>query len=300
MALRAIALTTTALVAIASAVNPAQAAGQYMGKVNLGLGFAWEDWGDDDGGENGNDSIDLEYTTLHGSASVNVPYNDRVNFQFDIEGSESLDEGWDCGDVCGSFYGGFMAGAHLNYRDEEGALGVWGALGRANIGSTYSTHFVVYGAGIEGQYFCNAWTLGAQVGYLDTDESGYGLMKEVGFIRLDGNYYPSKHLKLSAGVGYLDGNTTGSDRASDVTEWNYGFSIEYLFGKTMPISTYLEYRGQNSEAYSPNEFEGDRHEVRWGVRFMFGGGGDDLMEADREGAGMRSPDLITWLRFDRS
>ena len=28
---------------------------------------------------------------LHGSASVNVPYNDRVNLQFDIFGNESLD-----------------------------------------------------------------------------------------------------------------------------------------------------------------------------------------------------------------
>lgn len=298
MELRTIALTTTALVAIASAVNPANAAGQYMGKVNLGLGFAWEEWAD--GGEDSSDVTELDYATLHGSASVNVPYNDRVNFQFDIFGSESLDEGWDCGNECGSFYGGFGAGLHLNYRDEEGALGVFGTVGRAAIGETSSADFVVYGAGIEGQYFCNAWTFGAQAGYLDTDDSGYGLMKEAAFIRASANYYPSKRLKLSGGVGYVAGDTWGSDDASDVTDWNWAFSIEYLFGKSIPVSTYLEYRGQHTEAYDSPEDEHDRHELRAGVRFMFGGGGDDLMEADRDGAGFEMPDIITWLRFDDS
>lgn len=305
MNLRTIALTTTALVAIASAVNPAQAAGQYMGKVNLGLGLAFEDWGND-GGEDSNDVVDLEYTTLHGSASVNVPVNERINAQFDIFGAESLDEGWDCGgegSVCGSFYGGFGAGAHLNYRDEDGALGVFGTVGRAAVGVTGSWDFVVYAAGLEGQYFCNQWTLSAQAGYLDSDESGYGLVVNAGFIRVGADYYPSPRLKLSGRVGYLDGDTSGSRLtstfASDVSEWNWSFAVEYLIGRSVPVTAYLQYLGQNSEAYSPNEFEADRHEVRAGFRFLFGGNpAGDLIEADREGAGMESPDIITWPRFD--
>jgi len=297
MELRSIALATTALVAIATFANPASAGNSYMGKINLGLGYAWEDWSD--GAESSQD-IDLNYTTLHGSASVNVPYNDRVNLQFDIFGSESLDEAWDCGEVCGSFYGGFGAGLHLNYRDPEvGALGVFGTVGRANVGYDSSTHFVVFAGGIEGEYYCNVWTLSAQAGYLDTDESGYGLVKEAGFIRAGAAYYASKRLKLSGNIGYLAGDTTGSNSASDVTEWNWGFTLEYLFGQTVPVSTYLEYKGQSSEAYSGNSTDGDRHEVRAGVRFYFGGG-DDLQKADREGAGFESPDIITWPRFDGS
>lgn len=292
MELRSIALATTALVAIATFAQPA-AAGGYMGKVNLGVGAAWEDYSF--GGEPG-DNFDLDYTTLHGSASVNVPYNDRVNLQFDIFGNESLDEGWDCGDVCGSFYGGFGAGFHLNYKDPSmGALGAFASVGRANVGSTTDSDAVFFAAGLEGEYYCNAWTLSAQVGYTDSDSSVWGLVKNAGFIRAGAAYYPSSKLKLSGNLGYLDGDTWTSDNASDVSEWNWGFTVEYLFGKTVPVSTYLEYKGQSLEEYSPTSDEIDRHEVRAGVRFYFGAG-DDLQKADREGASFESPDIMTWGR----
>ncbi|MCE9521358.1 MAG: hypothetical protein K8S25_02865 [Alphaproteobacteria bacterium] len=294
MELRSIALATTALVAIATFAQPAAAGGSsYMGKVNLGFGNAWEDWSD--GGESNND-ISLDYTTLHGSASVNVPYNDRVNVQFDIFGNESLDEAFD-GSPNGSFYGGFGAGLHLNYRDPEvGALGVFGAVGRANVGGSSSSDMYVFAAGLEGEYYCNAWTLKAQAGYLDSDDSGY-LIREAGFIRAGAAFYPSKHLKLSGDVGYLDG-TDGTNRGSDdVDEWNWNFTVEYLFGQTVPVSTYMEYKGQSTEEHVSGGVESDRHEVRAGVRFYFGGD-SDLQKADREGAGLQSPDILTWPRYD--
>jgi hypothetical protein len=297
MELRSIALATTALVAIATVAAPAHA-GQYMGKVNLGFGFAWEDI--ESGGESTND---LDYTTMHGSASVNVPYSEWVNLQFDIFGSQSLDEAWDnnCNNGCGSFYSGFGAGAHLNYRDPmTGALGVFGTVGRSNVAGrsgTWSTHFVVFAAGIEGEYYCNAWTLSAQVGFLDTDVTGYGLMREAGFARAGVAYYPSKRLKIAGSVGYMAGDTSSTVPTSDVDVVDWNFSIEYLFGKSIPVSTYLEYRGHATEAFSSPVWEFDRHEVRGGVRFMFGGTGDDLKQADREGAGMQSPDIITLPRF---
>jgi hypothetical protein len=155
MNLKTIALATTALVAIAAA--PAQA-GQYVGKMNLGFGNAWEDY--NFGGEN---SLDLDYTTLHGSASVNVPYNDRINVQIDIFGSASMDEAFSNGPD-GSFYGGFGAGLHLNHKDPAvGAIGVFGAVGRAAVGGTFSSDGAVFAAGLEGEYYCNAWTLSAQL-----------------------------------------------------------------------------------------------------------------------------------------
>lgn len=287
MELRSIALATTALVAIATFTQPAAAAGSsYMGKMNLGLGYAWEDWFDG--------STELDYTTLHGSASVNVPYNDRVNLQFDIFGAESLDE-YD-GDN-GSYYGGFGAGLHLNYRDPQmGALGVFGTVGRAAIGSTSAYDFVVFAAGIEGEYYCNAWTLSAQAGYFDSDQSGYYMTQDAGFIRAGAAFYPSKRLKLAGSIGYLDGNTSDEVDPDDVSVWNWGLSVEYLFGQTIPVSTYLEYRGQDMEVYDDND-SNDRHEVRAGVRFFFGGD-SDLQKADREGAGLESPDILTWGRYD--
>jgi hypothetical protein len=289
MNLKTIALTTTALVAIASA--PAYA-GQYMGKVNLGVGFAWEDF--DTGGE----GYDANYSVLHGGASVNVPYSDRVNLQFDVFGSKSMDDAGGEGTE-GSFYGGFGAGMHINYKDpSEGAIGVFASVGRANVGGvSFYTDGVVYAAGLEGEYYCNAWTLMAQVGYLDTDPEIYGLVKNAGFVRAGAAYYASNKLKLSGNVGYLNGGTWNSGDVSDVEQWNWAFTLEYMFGKSVPVSTYVEYKGSDTEYYTSPAWTDERHEVRAGVRFYFGAG-DSLQKADREGASFEAPDILTWSRFN--
>jgi len=290
MNLKTIALATTALVAIAAA--PAEA-GQYMGKVNLGLGYAWEDYSF--GGE-ASSNFDLNYTTIHGSASVNVPYSDRVNLQFDVFGAASVDEKWDCGTTCGSSYQGQGLGFHINYKDPTaGGLGVFASVGRVDVGSTSDSDAVFYAAGLEGEYYCNAWTLSAQVGYADSDSSVWGVVKNAGFAKAGVAFYASNKLKLAGNVGYLNGDTTITANASDVEEWNWAFSVEYLFGKSVPVSTYVEYKGQTLEEFSPNTDQIDRHEVRAGVRFYFGAG-DDLQKADREGASFESPDIMTWGR----
>lgn len=292
MKLRTIALTTSALVAVAALAAPASA-GSYMGKVNLGGGYFWEDH--TDGGES---SDEMNFSAIHGSASVNVPYNDKVNLQFDVFGVASADNDTDGGEASDSYYGGSGIGAHLNYRDAEGALGVFMAVGRANVGSTdASSDYMVFAAGFEGQYFCNAWTLSAQTGWLDSDDSG-DLVQQAGFINVGANYYASNKLKLTGGFGYLDGETDNSDDPDDVTQWNWVLGVEYLFGKSIPVSTYLEYRGQAVEEEDGGEAadEVDSHSVNVGIRFYFGGDGD-LMKADREGAGMSSPDLQSLSRY---
>ena len=73
MKVRAIALTTSALVAVAALAAPASA-GDYVGKINLGAGYTWDEY--DDGGEG---SFDNNFSAINGSASVNIPYNDVVN-----------------------------------------------------------------------------------------------------------------------------------------------------------------------------------------------------------------------------
>ena len=85
MKVKTIALASSALVAVATLAAPASA-GSYMGKVNLGVGHYWEDYSD--GGESSGD-WENNFTAIHGAASVNVPYNDRVNLQFDVFGAAS-------------------------------------------------------------------------------------------------------------------------------------------------------------------------------------------------------------------
>lgn len=287
MKVRAIALTTSALVAVATLAAPASA-GDYVGKINLGAGYVWETFND------GGSDWDANTSGIHGSASVNVPYNDRVNLQFDIFGDESMDN---YGDGTNSFYGGFGAGMHLNYRDSDGALGVFAAVGRAVASTDWASNFVVYAAGLEGQYFCNSWTLRGQVGYLDSDDSSW-LLQDAGFINVGADYYASSKLKLSGSVGMIDGATSGTDDPEDVSTWAWTLGVEYLFGKSIPVSTYLEYRGQSSEWEDGGEAnaEIDRHAVNVGVRFYFGGNGD-LMKADRDGAGMQAPAILEWGKY---
>jgi hypothetical protein len=283
MKVRAIALTTSALVAVATFAAPASA-GEYVGKINLGAGYTWDNY---DGGE-GYD-FDNNFSAIHGSGSVNIPYNEVVNLQLDVFSAASMDND---GDGDENYYGGSGLGVHLNYRDETGALGVFGTLGRANNGSSEDEDHVVFAAGLEGQYFANAWTLRGQVGYLDSDDNGQ-LIQDAGFIDLGADYYASSKLKLSGSVGYMDGATSGVDDADDVTHWNWVLGAEYLFGKSVPVSTYLEYRGQNTETSGSGGtyWEVDTHTVNLGVRFYFGG--SDLMKSDRDGAGMTIQDIIT-------
>jgi long-subunit fatty acid transport protein len=255
-------------------ISPASA-GNMMGQVNLGLGMNWEEYSDGDGYEN-----DIDFSSFHGSASVNIPYNDIVNLQLDVLGAASADNvDGSKGNRGDSYFGGSGIGAHLNYRDQQGALGVFASVGRANEGSGSSDDYAVFAAGLEGQYFCNAWTLLAQVGYLDTDDDS-DMIQEAGYIDVGAIHYPSSRLKLSATVGYLNGTAPTSSTTSsfaDVEQWHWTVGVEYLFGKSIPVSTYLEYRGLNTETHdtnTPGANEIDAHTLNVGVRSYFGSDGD--------------------------
>ncbi|MBI1212788.1 MAG: hypothetical protein GC190_15095 [Alphaproteobacteria bacterium] len=288
MQFKTLALATTSLVALGLTAGGASAGNMYAGKVNLGLGYAWEDY-HSDGGES---SFDLEYSVVHGGGSVNIPYNEWVNLQLDAWGSASLDNG---PSGSGSFFGGFGADAHVFWRDPEvGAIGVFAALGRVNGGSFSSSNYAAWEAGLEGEYYCGNWTLRAQLGYLDSDGDGY-LLQEAGLINATVLYYPSKHLKLSAGIGYADGTVrTSSGPSSFVNsdQWNWTVGVEYLFGKSIPASVYLNYHGRDINDHMGPTWNIDRNAVDVGVRFPFGGGGEDIKLNDREGVGFESPKLI--------
>jgi predicted porin len=250
------------------------------------VGNAWEDYGND-GGES---SFDLQYPALQGFGSVTIPYSQWVVMQLDLAGAASLDEGYG-----GSFFGGFGGDARVFYRDPKvGALGVYVGVGRANVGSTSSSDFAVWDAGIEGELYCNNWTLRAQAGYLDSDNNGW-LLQEAGHINGTVIWYPGKHLKVSAGIGYAAGTartTGGPSSFVDSDQWNWAVGAEYLFGKSIPVSVYVDYRGQDVENhYSGGDGGFTRNALNVGLRFPFGSG-DDMMQNDREGVGYDPVDLV--------
>lgn len=296
MNIRTLALTTTSLVVLGMAALPASAG--MMGDVRMGYGHSWLDADGSEGGENSYD-FENEYPSILGQGRVNLPYSNTVNIQLDAVGRASLDD---------SVFGGkneevtdtthFALGGHINYRDEQGLLGVFAGVGRLHddfIGAP------VFLAGLEGQYFCEQWTLSAQVGYMDSDRSF--LLRNAGYLRAGATYYSSKKLKFTAGLAYIDGealtgpySTSSSD--FDVEQWAWTVGVHHWFGTSIPVSGFVEYRGRTVDL-TINDFsgDGDEHTVNAGVTFHFGG--DGFIDADRNGASTDLPDL-DWYRVGAS
>jgi hypothetical protein len=268
MQFKTLILATTSLVALAV---PASAGGM-MGDVSLGYSHSWEDF--EFGGEFAGD-FDFNQSGLTGQARVNLPYSDTVNIQLDAVGHGLTD---DFGDEH------FVVGGHINYRDKEGLLGIFVGTGSVtDFGSPTS----VYMAGIEGQFFCNQWTLGGQLGYLDSDAGP--LLQNAGFVRGSAAFYASKQLRLTGSVAYINGEAFSS---ADVEEWAWTAGVSYWFGKSIPVSGFVEYRGRTAELES--FAERDDHSLNLGVTFHFGG--DGFQDADRNGASavLADPD---WYRI---
>lgn len=283
MQFKALTLATTSLMALGLATAPvASAKTEMMGEVELDVSYYWDDYGAE------GSSYEDEYTVIIGTARVNVPYDEWYNLQFDVTGAASTYE-----DVDSSSAGHFGVGAHVNWRDPRvGLLGVFMAVGRANAfnygnGPTYL-------AGFEGQYYCEQWTFAGQLGYWD---SGFetSLLQNAGFLRGVVSYYASERLKLTGALKYIDGELPdGSDSDIDSDGWDWDLRVDYLFGKSMPVATFVEVGGRYSETYFGfgNDEELDVVWANIGVTFYLGGEGtSDLKYQDRNGASADLPDF---------
>lgn len=289
MQFKTLALATTSLVAL-GLTAPAQAAGSggMWGDVSLGYGQSWYEVSD------GSEGVDTEYPSILGQARVNLPTGNNINVQADFLGRVSLDDSLFSGKSLASDTGYVVLGGHINHRDEQGLLGVFGGAGRVYefFGAP------VFMAGIEGQYYCNQWTLTAQVGYLDSDESF--LLRNAGFVQGGVIFYPRKDLKIAGSLAYINGEQgLYSAYSADVEELAWSVSAAYWMGKSIPASVFVEYRGRSAESEFGGEgssfsVDTDEHTVNGGFRFHFGG--DGFEDADRNGASTTLPDP-DWFRL---
>ncbi len=278
MKLNKIGVTAASLVVLA--FGSANALAGAMGTVNIGTGFTWQNVDDAE-------DQDEDFANLFIGGKVNIPYSQTVNLQLDAFADAAYaNEGDD------NNYGtGLGVGAHINYRDDQGLLGVFAATGRASGIDENTVSF--FAGGIEGQWYCGSWTLLGALGYLDSSGdndagSDVDAFNNAGFAQLGVAYYASPRLKLGAGVSYADGQQDDDD--ASLWDWNAG--IEYLFSPAVPASLYVEYRGMNSENEIDNQ-ELQNHAVNVGVRFHFGA--KDLMNADRAGASASLPAFNRWV-----
>jgi hypothetical protein len=282
MNLKNLALLTTSVVALGISAAPSHAA-PTMGVIYLGFAEWWDNYDFDGLGQ-----YDYNHPSLYGFGRVNIPYDGtKANLQLDFFGDGSLHDA--ASQSLGS-RGNFGAGAHINWRDSsEGLLGIFAATGRVwdIYGGNNSPAMM---AGLEGQYYCGPWTLYGQAGYMDS--SGGYFMQNAGFVRGLVSYYAGPKLKVTGGVGYIDGELYGAN----ATAWTWQADAEYWFGKSVPVAFTLKYEGRDAQVEFSSSFKSELNSnaVSVGLSFYFGGG--SIEEADKNGAGTEIPNF-DWFRL---
>ncbi len=278
---KSLALISTSIVALGFSATASHATPPAMGEVEFGV----SEWFDTYRYGSGN-SYDYDWASIDGAGRVNIPYNQWTNIQLDFSANASLDQG---GGEGNSDLGNAVMAAHFNWRDSSfGQLGIFGAAGRlwGIYGGTSNPAFM---AGIEGQYYCNDWTFYGQLGYMDSD-GFYETLSNAGFARGVVSYYASPRLKLSGGLAYIDGEAaysgSGYVGGYDSTAWAWHAGVEYWFGKSVPVSAFLKYDGRQAETHfgSGDDYRLTTNQVWAGVSFHWGG--DDIKQADRQGASL--------------
>jgi hypothetical protein len=123
MKLNKIGVTAASLVVLAFGSSNAFAGA--MGSVSIGTGHTWQD-------EEDAEDQDDAFMNLFVGGKVNIPYSQTVNLQLDAFG----DAAYANEDDDNNYGTGVGVGAHINYRDAQGLLGVFAATGRVPRGST--------------------------------------------------------------------------------------------------------------------------------------------------------------------
>lgn len=282
MKFKSLALISTSFAALVAFASTAQAA-PVQGVIYLGLAEWWDHYD-----YNSSDQFDYNHPSLYGFGKVNIPYGGTsANLQLDFFGDGSLHESSSSQSV-GSL-GNVGVGVHINSRDtSEGLLGIFAATGRVwdVDGRNNSPAFM---AGLEGQYYCGPWTLYGQAGYMDSNPY---FLQNAGFVRGLVSYYATSKLKVTGGLAYIDGETTGHN----ATAFAWQADAQYWFGKSVPVAFTLKYEGRDAEVHYSSTYKPDlfSNQVSVGFSIYFGAGG--IEESDKTGPATEIPNF-DWFRI---
>lgn len=283
MQFKTLVLATSSLVALGLAIAPASAKSGMTGTVNLGTGHTWQDF--DEGGGFG---IDQEFMNIFGGAQVNIPASDNVNVQLDVNGDAAYANEEDTE----NFSSAVTIGGHINYSNEDGFLGVYGATGRLSHIDDDAVSF--FAGGLEGQLTGSSWLAGVQVGWLDTccdqsppDDASESLT-EAGFARVSGTWFANNKLAIGGSFAFLAG-TQGSDFDEvELMEWTA--SAEKMIGKNTSVA--IIYRGVDVENRD-DDSEVDSHTVS--AEFTFHFNATDLYTSAVDGPSAPALPFARWV-----
>jgi hypothetical protein len=287
----------TALVAVAlTGVSATAGANKFTGNVSLSVGQSFED-----------DSLNLgpftvfddSFTSIVGEAKLNVAFSSNLNLQLDFTGTGSF---VDTSLVSLDRETGFQGAAHLYWRTDKYAIGVFGGAGVASGPDLFvfgAPSAEYYFAGAEGQYYWNNFTLGLKGGYLDSssDELNFVtnsdelFLNNAWFADAEVRWYASQKFALSANVGYITGDAAFG--FLDVDTWHWGAKAEYWPEEKEALSLWVAYEGRTTD-FDVNTFaataDKDVHTVKIGVTFHFGVDEGSTQSNDRGGPAWNSMD----------
>jgi hypothetical protein len=259
-------------------------ANKFTGNVSLAVGQTFQD---DFGGV-----FDDSYTSISGDAKLNVAFSSNINLQLDFAGAGSFaDDNFGASlDRDASFQGA----AHLYYRNDKYAVGVFGGLGVSS-GATFgpATDAEYYFAGVQGQYYWNNFTFGVDVGYFDSSADVFGgpddlFYSDAWFTNAEVRWYASEKVTVTANVGYMSGEAFFG--GADLDTWRWGAKVEYWPETKEPLSLWVAYDGRNTEAdFGGGSVDKDTHTVKIGVTFHFGVDGTS-QDNDRNGPAFNQMD----------
>lgn len=269
----------TAIVAIAlTGVSATAGANKFTGSVSLAVGQSFED---DDIPLGPIALFDDSFTSITGEAKLNIAFTPTLNLQLDFMG-------------VGSFVdnpllsldrdAGFQGAAHLYWRTDRYALGVFAGAGVASgpnllIASPSAEYYFV---GAEGQYYWNNITLGLRGGFLDSnsDEITFApppfngddlYYSDAWFADAEVRWYATPKFAFSANGGYIDGEAGFG--FLDVNTWHWGAKAEYWPEEDEGLSLWLAYEGRTTDfepVFTTADFNKDVHTIKIGVTYHFG------------------------------
>jgi hypothetical protein len=290
MRVKSLALATTALVAFgaaATAVQAREAAPKYAVDVYINVFHTWAD--DDETVA----AIEASTGGLDGRTTVNVPFSESGALQVDLFGTTELGADYDDTDSEETLTEGFGFVGEFNFRDGDGLLG--GFMGGGSLGVLDNPSVMFYLAGAEGQWWCDNWTFGVQLGVADGD-SDEAVASEAVFVNGEIRHYLSKSLRLRLNGGYLNGSLEGGEaEGQDVDVWWWGARGDWWVGKSIPTSLFAAVEGVYSDADEGGESGGEFEEVTLKVGVALHFGVEDQMDNDRNGKANIHMDYIRLL-----
>jgi hypothetical protein len=231
---------------------------------------------------------DDAYSTSAGVARVNANFANGFNLQADVFGEYA----WINNNANDTYQSAIGGGLHGYLRNDAGAIGVFGGL--ADIGMQGTADGLAHTAGVEGLWFAGDATLGAQIGYLDSDKGDApDMIRDAFYVRGLARYYFAESTLIQAEAAYLSGEMDSDN--DDVQIVSLGARIQHELDFfpgdfNWPGKVYVAYRGDFADQDGEND-KVKSHTILFGTTFTFG---HSLRDNERNGVAMDLPAFARW------